>query len=163
MTKEQALELTELFFIAMNFDTDIYTGLQQGDNGQSLVLGGYTENGEEFNELSAICLDASEELNLIDPKINLRVNKETPLWLFERATRLTKKGLGFPQYLNDDVIIDGLVKLGYDEKDAKDFTVAACWENIIPRCSADIPNVATLDFAKVIDEATKAQGDRELA
>lgn len=155
MSREQALELTQLFFISLNFDTDIYTGLQQGDNGQSLVLGGLCSQGEPYSELTALCLDASEELSLIDPKINLRVDKNTPLWVFERATLLTKKGLGFPQYLNDDVIVPGLVALGYAPEHARDYTVAACWENIVPRYGADIPNVATLDFAKVVEECTR--------
>ena len=36
-----------------------------------------------------------------------------PISVCARGTRLTKQGLGFPQYLNDDVIIPGLVRLGY--------------------------------------------------
>ncbi|MFR6640833.1 MAG: pyruvate formate lyase family protein [Christensenellales bacterium] len=71
----------------MNYDADLYNGVQQGDNGQSLVLGGCDENGENaFSYLSEIVLTASEELELIDPKINLRVNSSTPIGLYERAT-----------------------------------------------------------------------------
>ena len=33
----------------------------------------------------------------------------------------TKKGLGFPQYCNDDIVIPGLIKLGYAPKDAHDY------------------------------------------
>ena len=32
---------------------------------------------------------------------------------------LTKQGLGFPQYSNDDVVIDGLTRLGYDRAGAQ--------------------------------------------
>ena len=39
MTKEEALELVEDFFISLNRDTDIYFGIQQGDSGQAMVLG----------------------------------------------------------------------------------------------------------------------------
>lgn len=54
--------------------------MQQGDNGQSMVLGGIDERGEEvFNLLSDLCLEASRNLFMIDPKINLRVNKNTVL------------------------------------------------------------------------------------
>lgn len=155
-TIEELTELTELWFIAMNFDADIYEGIQQGDNGQSMVLGGYDENGIDiFNDLSEVCLHSSEELSLIDPKINLRVNKDTPLALYERATRLTKQGLGFPQYNNDDVVIDGLVQLGYDLRDARDYTVAACWEFIIPRCGTEIPNIGVMNFPLMVERATQ--------
>lgn len=153
---EELLELTQLFFISLNFDTDLYDGIQQGDNGQSMVLGGCDENGNDaFNELSEICLSASESLMIIDPKINLRVNKNTPISLYERGTKLTKQGLGFPQYSNDDIVIDGLKALGYDEKDARDYSVAACWEFIVPRYGADVPNIGTMNFPLVIERATK--------
>ena len=155
-TYEELLETTELFFISMNIDTDIYAGVQQGDNGQSLVLGGCDEDGNDaFNDLSEICLQASEELKVIDPKINLRVNKNTPLSLYERGTRLTKQGLGFPQYSNDDVVIPGLVKLGYDIKDARNYAVAACWEFIISGCGADYPNIGVMNFPLAVERATK--------
>ena len=154
-TLDEILELTELFFIALNYDADIYFGMQQGDNGQSIILGGCDRAGNDaYNFLTEICLQASEELKLIDPKVNLRVNKNTPLSLYERATRLTRQGLGFPQYCNDDIVIDGLVALGYELEDARDYTVAACWEFIPSACGADWPNAEKMNFPKVVREAT---------
>ena len=155
-TEEELLELTELFFIALNFDTDLYIGIQKGDNGQSIVLGGCDRAGNDaFNDLSELCLHACEELELIDPKINLRVTPRTPLSLYERGTKLTKQGLGFPQYSNDDVVIDALTSLGYDLEDARDYAVAACWEFIAQYNAADIPNIHYMDFPRVIDRATR--------
>lgn len=151
---EDLLEITELYFISLNIDTDLYYGIQQGDNGQSIVLGGRTREKEDaFNELSEIVLEASQELCLIDPKINVRVNKNTRLEQYERFTELTKKGLGFPQYCNDDVVIPGLINLGYDEKDAIDYVVAACWEFIIPYVSYDSVNIKTMVFPLAIRNA----------
>lgn len=151
-TRETALEMVEDFFLSFNKDSDLYPGVQQGDNGQSMVLGGMDENGEEiFNLLSELCLEASRNLLLIDPKINLRVNKNTPTRVYELGSELTKAGLGFPQYSNDDVVIAGLQKLGYELKDARDYVVAACWEFIIPKVGADVANIGALSFPKVID------------
>lgn len=151
-TRETALEMVEDFFLSFNKDSDLYVGVQQGDNGQSMVLGGIDENGEEvFNLLSEMCLEASRNLLMIDPKINLRVNKNTPLRVYELGSELTKAGLGFPQYSNDDIVIEGLQKLGYDKQDAADYVVAACWEFIIPKVGADVGNIGALSFAKVID------------
>ncbi len=151
LTEESALELLEEYFLTFNIDSDLYPGMQQGDNGQSMVLGGLTPDGENgFNRLSELCLQASLELKLIDPKINLRVNKDTPLSVYELGTRLTKQGLGFPQYSNDDVVIPGLEKLGYKTEDARDYAVAACWEFIIPGKGMEIPNIDALCFAKAV-------------
>lgn len=152
VSDQEIFETLEEFFISLNFDSDIYTGIQQGDNGQSMVLGGYDLDGNsQYNELTDMCMEASLELNLIDPKINLRVCKNTPKEVYIKATRLTKQGLGFPQYCNDDVVIPGLIKLGYDPKDAANYVVAACWEYIIPNCGADIPNIKTMNFPVVVN------------
>ena len=149
---ETALELIEDFFISFNKDSDLYVGVQQGDNGQSMVLGGIDENGDEvFNELSKLCLVASRNLKLIDPKINLRVSKKTPMEQYILGTELTKAGLGFPQYSNDDVVIDGLIKKGYAPEDAANYVVAACWEFIIPGCGFDVANIGALSYPKAVD------------
>ena len=151
-TRETALEMVEDFFLSFNKDSDLYVGVQQGDNGQSMVLGGIDENGNEvFNLLSELCLEASRNLLMIDPKINLRVNKNTPIRVYELGSELTKAGLGFPQYSNDDIVIEGLQKLGYDYKDATDYAMAACWEFIIPKVGADVANIGALSFPKMID------------
>lgn len=151
LNKEQALELIEEFFISFNKDSDLYPGMQQGDNGQSLVLGGTDADGNDtYNELSDLCLQASLELKLIDPKINLRVNRFTTHARYVRGTQLTKQGLGFPQYSNDDVVLKALRQWGYEEKDAINYVVAACWEFIIPGRAMDIPNIAALSFADAL-------------
>lgn len=146
-TDGELLELIELYFISLNLDSDLYPGVQQGDNGQSMVLGGYDLQGNsQYNELTKLCMEASLALTLIDPKINLRVNKTTPDEIYELGTQLTKQGLGFPQYCNDDVIIPGLIKLGYRPEDAAEYAVAACWEPIIPGFGADVPNEIPFSF-----------------
>ena len=151
---DSALALLEEFFITFSRDSDLYPGMQQGDNGQSLMLGGLNEDGSDsYNLLSEMCLKASLEVSLIDPKINLRVHKNTPMDTYLLGTELTRQGLGFPQYCNDDIVIPGLINLGYDKKDAYNYTVAACWEFIIPGLAMDVVNIGALSFAKAVDDA----------
>ena len=153
-TEETALELLKDFFLSFNKDSDLYVGVQQGDNGQSMMLGGLDENGNDaFNTLSRLCLKASYDNKMIDPKINLRVSKDTPLDIFTEATMLTRAGLGFPQYSNDDIVIPALMKLGYSKEDATEYTVAACWEFIIPGVGADVANIGALSYPKAVDIA----------
>ena len=125
--------------------------MQLGDNGQSMMLGGLDIDGNDcYSELSEICMKASLELNLIDPKINLRVNSKTPKERYVFATQMTKMGMGFPQYNNDDIIIPGLIKAGYAPEDAYNYSVAACWEYIVPN-SFDYPNVRTMNFPLAVN------------
>lgn len=154
LTRESALELLQEFFISFNKDSDLYPGMQQGDNGQSLMLGGLTTSGEDaFNDLSKLCMEASLELKLIDPKINLRVHAGTPIEVLELGSEMTKQGLGFPQYSNDEVVVNALKKWGYREEDALNYVVAACWEFIIPEVAMDIVNIDALSFLKAVLEA----------
>ena len=156
LTEETALEELEEFFIACNRDSDLYIGIQQGDNGQSVMLGGVTREGKPaFNDLSRLCLAACGELKLVDPKINLRVDKSTPLEIYEAGTELTAKGLGFPQYANDDVVIPALEKWGYETEDARDYSVAACWEFLVPGCGMDINNIDAVSFVGALDAALR--------
>ncbi|MBO7220741.1 MAG: pyruvate formate-lyase [Alistipes sp.] len=160
ITDEEAFDLITEFFLTCNKDSDLYVGMQQGDNGQSLVLGGRDAEGNcLFNEVSKMCLKASYDLNLIDPKINLRCDSNTPLEIYKLGAELTKRGLGFPQYDNDDVVIPGLMKLGYSEEDAHNYVVAACWEFIIPKNGMEIPNIDALSFAEIVSEAVNHLGD----
>ena len=161
LTEEEALELVEEFFLSLNRDSDLYDGVQQGDNGQSLVLGGRNPDGtDSWNGLSSLMLRASLELKLIDPKINLRADRNTPLERFVQATELTREGLGFPQYLNDDVIVPALLAWGYRPEDAWNYAVAACWEPIIPGHGTDIVNADALNFPASVLAAVRNDLDR---
>ena len=161
LTEETALEEMEEFFIACNRDSDLYIGVQQGDNGQSVMLGGVTREGKPaFNDLSRLCLKACGELKLVDPKINLRVDKSTPIEIYELGTELTAKGLGFPQYANDDVVIPALQRWGYELEDARDYSVAACWEFLVPGCGMDINNIDAVSFVGALDRALRVLTQR---
>ena len=153
---EEALEVIEDFFLSFNRDSDLYYSLAWGDNGQSLVLGGILPDGTNgVNELTYLALTASKELRQIDPKINLRVDKNTPAELFEAGTELTKIGLGFPQYSNDDVVIPCLEYWGYKKEDARNYAIAACWEFIIPKISLDIPNIGGTPIAGIVNDVIR--------
>ena len=153
LDKEAAFELLEEFFLVCNKDSDLYPGMQQGDNGQSLVLGGRAADGTYlWNDLSLMCLRASYELNMIDPKINIRVDKDTPDEVYFEGSKLTKIGLGFPQYCNDDVVIPGLINFGYSAEDARNYVVAACWEFIVPGVGMDIPNIDALSLIQCVHD-----------
>jgi len=151
-----AEELLAEFFIALNRDSDLYPGIQQGDNGQTVTLGGLTPDGRAaVNPLTWMALRVARDVGLIDPKINLRITGESELALLELATELTRKGLGFPQYANDDVVIPALAAHGYALEDARDYTVAACWEFIIPGRGMDVVNIGAVSFPAAADIAVR--------
>lgn len=156
ISENDAEELLAEFFIGLNKDSDLYPGVQQGDDGQSMMLGGITPTGENgVNPLTWMLLRVSYDVNMIDPKINLRVDKNTSPDLLKEASRLTKRGLGFPQYANDDVVVPALIRHGYAPEDARNYTVAACWEFIVPGEAMDVVNVAACSFPAAADKAIR--------
>ncbi|MEJ2459906.1 MAG: pyruvate formate lyase family protein [Novosphingobium sp.] len=152
-----AQELLEEFFISLNKDSDLYPGIQQGDNGQSIMLGGVRPDGSDgVNPLTAMALEAARKVALIDPKVNLRVTRETDLKLLASGVQLTRIGLGFPQWCNDEVVIPGLVAAGYELEDARDYSVAACWEFIIPGKGMEVVNIGAVSMPVAADQAIRA-------
>jgi formate C-acetyltransferase len=103
-----------------------------------------------------MALRVSRDLALIDPKINLRICTDTDLELLSLATELTRKGLGFPQYSNDDVVIPGLAAHGYDLEDARDYVVAACWEFILPGKGMEVVNIGAVSLPAAVDQGIRA-------
>jgi formate C-acetyltransferase len=142
---EAAEELLAEFFISLNRDSDLYPGIQPGDNGQTLVIGGVKRDGSDaVNELTKMVLRVTEQVAMIDPKINLRITSKTDLGLLQLAAKLTAKGLGFPQYVNDELVIPAFVSHGYEIEDAREYAVAGCWEPIIPGLGMEFVNIETV-------------------
>jgi len=157
LDEDGAEELLAEFYIALNRDSDCYPGIQQGDNGQTVTLGGMTPDGRDgVNPLTWIALRVGRDVGLIDPKINLRIGAGTDVALLELASELTQRGLGFPQYENDDVVIPALEAHGYAPEDARNYTVAACWEFIIPGRGMDVVNIGAVSFPYAADTAIRA-------
>jgi len=156
LTIEEAEELLAEFFISLNKDSDLYPGVQQGDNGQTIMLGGVKKDGTDaVNDLTWMALRVAREVAMIDPKINLRISSKTDLDLLCAAAELTRIGLGFPQYSNDDAVIPALLDHGYDLEDARDYTVAACWEFIIPGKGMEVVNIGAVSFPAAVDRAVR--------
>ena len=80
------------------------------------------------------------------------MNKNTPLSVYELATTLTQKGLGFPHYTNDEIVIPALLRWGYEKQDAYNYTLAACWE-ILVTGYMDLVNWDSLNFLKTVQDA----------
>jgi len=154
-TRESAAELFAEFFLMLNRDNDLFHGMQPGDNGQSMMLGGCSPDGEPAdNELTELLLEVSADLAMIEPKLNLRVSSRTSPEVLRAAARLSGCGLGFPQYCNDEVVIPGLAAFGYPLENARGYTVAACWE-FVTKNGRDVPNIYSMNLPLAVDRAIR--------
>lgn len=136
LTKEKAAELLACFNIKHNYAYDAFgtSGPKQGINagfGQMITLGGRGLNGEDLtNDLTYLILDVQKDLNLLEPKINVRIHANTPKKFLDRLCEGIRDAQGSPYILNfDRVSIEALENEGMSHADAVDYGVVGCVEN----------------------------------
>ena len=124
----------------------------KGDTGQVIIIGGIDAEGKNVeNELSHIFCELFRENPIPDPKLILRVNKDTSDKLWTDAIETILKGGGSPLIMNDDVIIPKMVSFGYNKRDVWNVGTSACWEPLIigksfdqNNCTPNIPIIESL-------------------
>lgn len=133
LVPEEAKKLLEVFWEKLNEDISRKSMVFEGDTGQIITLGGQTKDGfDATNDLSYLCLETTMKLKLVGSKIVVRLHNNTPTKFLNKACELACMGMGFPLFVNDEVIIPALQDIGYTITDARDYSVAACWEPLVP-------------------------------
>ena len=136
ITLDEAQELVDAFFLKVNTffgggfgKTSQTAGI--GHLGQHTTIGGVIpETGEDgCNPVSFMVLEAMARLQLHEPTISLRINKNTPKELWDCAMATSMRVGGLPLLQNDEVIIPSLMReLGFELEDARNFAVIGCQE-----------------------------------
>lgn len=150
LTREKAKQLLASMFRVLGKDMLLKSAALIGDTGQVIILGGVDANGNNVdNELTRLILEIFTEQPMPDPKIVLRVNKNTSEGLWKKAISCILKGSGSPLIMNEDVIKPLMVSFGYDSEDVYNLGTSACWEPLIIGKSLDqnncIKNICILD------------------
>ena len=158
MDKEKASKLIEKFIGTLHSYYWIKSSALLGDTGQIIILGGMDEKKHYFsNDVTYIFIEAIKKLQLPDPKVLLRISKNTPRDLIKLSIDCIKTGVGCPLFANDDVIIPKLIKFGYEKKDAYNYVTSACWEPLIPNKSVEQNNIRSLVFMRPFNEMLNSE------
>ncbi len=137
ITREEALELIECFFIKvcniwLARPKEIAAHYGGYANWFTINIGGLTREGQDAtNELSYLLLQAQTDLKLYLPDISIRLHKGTPDDFLRKACEVLRLGMGHPKFYNDEQIIpivmqvtNGTVTL----EQARDYFNSACVE-----------------------------------
>ena len=156
-TEDEIINIIKDFLLKLHDNYWYKSNSLLGDTGQIIILGGILEDNTYFtNDLTYYFIRCIKELQIPDPKILLRVNKDVPMDLMELSLSCIKTGVGCPLLANDEVIINNLIKFGYEKKDAYNYVTSACWEPLILGDSLDQNNVDSIvyikPFNKLLDE-----------
>ena len=111
------------------------TGHDFASTNCSLAIGGCDADGNIVcNDITKMILDSYEENKFLNPKIQVRLSKNHPLWLFERCSKMICNGQNVFSFLNDDVIIQAHVKMGKQLRDARQYSAGGCQEPVLDNC-----------------------------
>ncbi len=134
ITLDEAREILAHFFIkGCEWINGQYVGSGDAQHYQNIVLGGIDENGNEVtNEVTYLVLDILEELGISDFPTTVRLNKSTDEALLRRVAEVMRYGGGILAVYNEELVIEALIKDGYEEREARKFANDGCWEVQIP-------------------------------
>ena len=136
MTLEYAQELVDGMLLKLNLmyggnfgETAKTVGI--GNAYQHTTIGGVVpETGEDAsNPVTYMVLEGIARLQLHEPTVSIRINKDTPDKLWECALETSRRVGGLPLIQNDEVIVPSIVReLGFELEDARDFAFIGCQE-----------------------------------
>ncbi|PIU65176.1 MAG: hypothetical protein COS84_07250 [Armatimonadetes bacterium CG07_land_8_20_14_0_80_40_9] len=158
LNRQSAKEILQSFWIKHNYAYDYQgrVGTNQGINsgfGQLITLSGRGPQGEDLtNELTWLTLEVIEEMNLLEPKPNIRLHKRTPSDFLMRVCQLVATTQGAPFLLNfDETSIRGLRWQGLPEEELWDYAPVGCLENTLQGCDRSGTVDVNLNLAKPIE------------
>ncbi|MBR6603302.1 MAG: glycyl radical protein [Clostridia bacterium] len=134
LTREAAQELMDCIWVKLNDlnkvrDAASAEGFAGYSLFQNLIVGGQDKYGRDAtNDLSFMAVTATEHVFLPQPSFSVRVWNGSPHEFLIRAAELTRTGIGFPAYYNDEVIIPSLQSRGLTLEDARDYNIIGCVE-----------------------------------
>ena len=94
---------------------------------QNLTVGGRTRDGRDAtNELSYMCLKATENVKTHQPGLSVRIHPDSPDEFLLAVCKLIRVGTGFPAVHNDRVGSAMLMAAGLSPEDARDWSNCGC-------------------------------------
>lgn len=132
LTQEAAQELIEALWIKLSewvwaISSNTAKFFAGYNSFQNLTVGGRTRDGRDAtNELSYMCLQATENVKTHQPGLSVRIHPDSPDEFLLAVCKLISAGTGFPAVHNDRVGSAMLVAAGLSPEDARDWSNCGC-------------------------------------
>lgn len=135
LTREQAKELLACLWIKVNNHTaPPKVGVTARESGTyndftQINLGGLLPNGADgTGEVSFLALEVADELQLLQPQPSVHISSRTPDRFLKAASRVIRKGYGYPSVFNTDTVVMEQVRVGKSVEDAREGGTSGCIE-----------------------------------
>jgi formate C-acetyltransferase len=158
MTQDEIQELIEAYWIKLSEwvwtisanTAEFFAGYNQFQN---LTVGGKTREGRDAtNDLSYMCLKATERVKTHQPGLSVRIHQDPPSEFLEAVTYLVSKGTGFPAIHSDSAGYQMLINAGYEPEDARDWNNCGC---VVPhfRKTGEWTSAVNINFTAALEFA----------
>ena len=151
ITEERARELIGIWFLY----TDIKFNLEKNkwpETSTCLQLGGCDSNGKPiYNHVTKMIIEEHHRIKVVNPKLNCRVASDSPIEYLEIIGKSILSGHNNFVLINDNIIIDGLVKNGVELTDARAYVNGGCQETMIEGCGHTEGAAVYVSMAHVLD------------
>ena len=127
---------------------------------QNLTVGGRTRDGHDAtNELSYMCLKATENVKTHQPGLSVRIHPDSPEEFLLAVCKLVSVGTGFPAIHNDRIGSAMLVAAGLSPEDARDWSNCGC---VVPhfRKVGEWTSAVSINMAAAIEYALNGGNSR---
>ena len=159
ITREQALEMLQCFFVKTAEWTQIYDYNSASVQvafpiTQNLLIGGQTQDGKDAcNEVTMLCLEAEEQVGLIQPEIAMRIWEGTPTKYLRKAAEIVRLGRGKPKFYGDRKAIQMMHRAYPDMsiEDLRDYAVIGCVEISMPHITQQHSAAGIFNIGKILD------------
>lgn len=160
ITREEALEMVECLYLKScevyevrdNWYATAFAGYPMW---QILVIGGQTPDGKDAtNDLTYLCLEAADELQVKQPVMAVRVWDETPEDLIRLGCKMIQEGQANPGFFSDDAAIKICLGKGRGStiEEARDWTIVGCTQPAPGGGGADgSPDAGYVNMGKMIE------------
>lgn len=157
LTVESALELVAATFI--KFNQIIYLRNTNGAAffagfpiGFNIAVGGINEDGSDStNLLSYIFLRAQEHVRMRQPNLSARLHRDSSEYFLKRVAEVISVGTGMPQVFNDESVIPALMKAGYSQSEAMNYSIVGCVELSTHGNSLGFSDAGMFNIIKVLE------------
>ena len=165
ISEERAQELIEALWIKLSewvwaISSNTARFFAGYNSFQNLTVGGRTRDGRDAtNELSYMCLKATENVKTHQPGLSVRIHPDSPDEFLMAVCRLIATGTGFPAVHNDRVGSEMLLAVGLSPEDARDWNNCGC---VVPhfRKVGEWTSAVSVNLAAAVEYALNGGNSR---
>ena len=93
------------------------------------------DGSDAVNELSWLCLEATEEMDVTRPQVGVRWHEGMDPAFLRRAVKALATDVNNIEFCSDEQIVPALIDIGVTVEDARDFSLSGCHEVMVSgRC-----------------------------